>query len=165
MMSRSLRKASQTKSSFAWIKDTQETFETLKKHLSSTPILAFPNVREPLFLYTNASLTAKGAVLAHVQEGKQRAFCYAFRAFSKFQTNYSATKGELLAFITFTLHFKHYLFGRKMDIVTDHCALQWLNNFKDPDALTARWLENLAAFVYEEQHRSGKTNSHANGLS
>ena len=112
MIARPLHKASDTRSSFTWTKETQEAFENLPKHLSSTPILALPDVTEPLILYTDASLTAMGAVLAQVQDGKERAVCYASKAFSKSQTKYSATKREFLA-ITFTRHFKHYLLGRK----------------------------------------------------
>ena len=135
-----LHKASETKSSFIWTEKTQEAFESLKKHLASTSTLAFPDVKEPSILYTDASLTAMGAVLAQVQDGKERAFCYASTAFLKAQTNYSATNRELLSIVTFTCHFKHYLLGRKFKIVTDHRALQWLLNFRDPDGLTTRWL-------------------------
>ena len=91
MIARPLHKASETKSSFTWTEQTQEAFESLKKHLSSTPILAFPGVKEPFILYTNVSLTALGAVLAQVQDAKERAICYASKAFSKYQTNYSGT--------------------------------------------------------------------------
>ena len=124
-----------------------------------------PDVKEPFILYTDASLTAMGAVLAKVQNGKERAICYASKAFSKSQTNYSATKRELSAIVTFTRHFNHYLLGRKIKIVIDHRALQWLHNFKDLDGLTARWLEKLAAFDYEVQHRPSKSIGHADGLS
>ena len=106
-----------------------------------------------------------GAVIAQVQEGKERVICYASNAFSKSQTNYSETKGKPLAIVNFTRHFKHYLLGRKFKIVTDFCALQWLQNFKDPDGLTARWLEKLAVFDYEVQHRRGKSIGPADGLS
>ena len=106
-----------------------------------------------------------GAVLSQVQDGKERAICYASKAFSKSQTNYSATKRELSSIVTFTRHFKHYLLGRKFKIVIDHRALQWLDNFKDPDGLTARWFEKLAAFDYEVQHRPSKNIGHADGLS
>ena len=106
-----------------------------------------------------------GAVLAQVQDGKERAICYASKSFSKSQTNYSATKRELLAIVTLTRYFKDYLLGRKFKIVTDHRALQLLHNFKDPDGLSARWLEKLAAFDYEVQHRPGKSIGHADGLS
>ena len=165
MIARPLHKASETKSSFSWTEETQEVFESLKQHLSSTPILAFTDVKEPFLVYTDASLTAMGAVLAQVQDGKERAFCYASKAFSKSQTNYSATNWELLAIVTFTRHFKHYLLERKFKIVTDHHALQWLHNFKYPDGLTALWLEKLAAFDYEVQHRPGKSTGHADGFS
>ena len=107
MIARPLHKASEIESSFTWTEETQEAFESLKKHLSPAPILAFPDVKEPFILYTDASLTAMGAVLSQVQDKKERAICYASKAFSKSQTNYSATKRELLAIVTFTRHFKH----------------------------------------------------------
>ena len=50
-------------------------------------------------------------------------------------------------------------------IVTDHSALQWLHSFKDPDGITARWLEKLAPFDYEVRHQPGKSIGHADGLS
>ena len=165
MMAQPLHKASETKSSFTWTEETQEAFESLEKHLSSTPILDFPYVKKPFILHTDASLTALGAVLAQVQDGKERAICYASEAFSESQTNYSATKQELLAIVNFTRHFKHYLLRREFKIVTDHRALQWLHNFRNPDGLTARWPEKLAAFDYEVQHRLGKSIGHADGLS
>ena len=165
MIPRPLHKASETKSSFTWTEETQEAFEILKKQLSSTPILASPGVKEPFILYTDASLTAMGAVLAQVQDGKERAICYASKAISRSQTNYSASKRELLAFVTFTRRFNHYLLGRKFKIVTDHRAMHWLYKFKDPDGLAARWLKKLAAFDYEVQHRAGKSIGHADGLS
>ena len=81
------------------------------------------------------------------------------------QTRYSATKRELLAVVNFTRHFRHYFLGTQFKIVTDHSALQWLHNFKDPDALIARWLEKLTAFKYEVVHCTGKSIGHADGLS
>ena len=38
-----------------------------------------------------------------------------------------------------------------------------VNNFKDPNGVTTSWLEKLAAFDYELQHRPGKSNGHADG--
>ena len=149
MIAQPLHEASGTMSSSTWTEETQESFESLEKKLSYTPILALPDVKRPFVLYTDAGLTAMGAVLAQVQDGKKRAICYACKAFSKSQTNYSATKRELLAILTFTRLFEHYLLGRKFKIDTDHRAMRWLHNFKDPDGLTARWLEKLATFDYE----------------
>ena len=155
----------ESKSTFQWTPGAQESFETLKAKLTSPPILAFPSMKEPFILYTDASMLAMGAVLAQKHNGQEKAICYASKALNKAQTRYSATKRELLAVVHFTRHFKHYLLGHKFTIVTDHRALQWLHNFKDPDALTARWLEKLAAFDYEIVHKPGKAIGHADGLS
>ena len=106
-----------------------------------------------------------GAVLAQAQNGKQRAIWYASKAFSKTRTRYSATKRELLSIVHFKRHFWHYLLGRKFTIITDHRVLQWLHNFKDTDGLTARWLEKLAVFDCEVQHKPGKSIGHADVLS
>ena len=79
MIARPLHKARETKSSFTWTEETQGTVESLKKHLSSTPILAFPDVKEPFILYTDASLTAMGAVLAQVPKCKRKRASYLLR--------------------------------------------------------------------------------------
>ena len=132
--------------------------------LTTTPILAFPMMNEPFIMYTDASLTDMGAILLQVKDGQERAVCYASKAFSKTQTRYSATKREMLAVLNFTRQFKKYLIGQKFTNITDHRALQWLHNFIDPDAVTARWLEKLAAIKYEVVRRHGKLICHANGL-
>ena len=156
-----MHKASETSTKFEWTPEAQDAFESLKLKLTSTPILVFPCLKEPFILYTDASQLAIGAVLAQVQGGKERAICYAARSLSKSQTKNSATRRELLALVTFTRHFRHYLLGQMFTIVTDHSALQWLHNFKNPDGITARWLEKLAPFDYEVRHRSGKSIGHA----
>ena len=122
-------------------------------------------MKEPFILFTDASQFAISAVFAQVQNGLERVICYASKSLNKAQGRYPTTKRELLAIVNYTRHFKHYLLGRRFKIITDHRALQWLHNFKDPDALTARWLEKLAAFDYDIEHRSGKSIGHADCMS
>ena len=152
-IARPLRKASETSAKFEWTREAQDAFESLKLKLTSTPILAFPCLKEPFILYTDASQFAIGAVLAQVQDDKERAICYASKSLSRSQTKYSATRRELLALVTFTRHFRHYLLGKKFTIVTDPSTLQWLQSFKDPDGITAIWLEKFATFDSEIRHR------------
>ena len=71
----------------------------------------------------------------------------------------------LLALVTFTRHFCHYLVGQKLILVTDQSAIHWLQSVKDPDGKTSRRLEKLESFDYEVRHRRGKSLSHADGLS
>ena len=149
---RPLHKVSETSKKFEWTSAAQDAFESLKLKLTSTSIPAFPCLKEPLILCTDASQFPMGAVLAQVQDGKVRAICYASKSLSKSQTKYSATRRELLALVIFTRHFRHYLLGQKFTIVTDHSAFQWLHSFKDPDGINARWLEKLRTFGYEVRH-------------
>ena len=160
-----MHKANETPTKFEWTPEAQDASESLKLKLTSSPILAFPCLKELFNLYTDASQFAMGAILAHVQNGKERAICYASKSLSKSQTKYSATRRELLALVTFTRHFRHYLLGQKITKVTDHSALQWLHSFKDPDGITARWLEKLASFDYEFRHQPSKSIGHGDGLS
>ena len=103
-----------------------------------------------------ASQFAMGAVLTQVQDGRERAISYASRTLSRSQSKFTPTRRELLALVTVTRHFRLYLLGRKITVSIDHSALQWLHNFKDPDGITTRWIEKLAAFDYEVRHRPGK---------
>ena len=105
------------------------------------------------------------AVLAQVQDGMEKAVCYASKALSMSHARYSATRRELLAILTFSRHFRLYLVVGKFTILTDHRALQWLHNFKGPDGINARWLEKLASFNYTVRHRPGTSIGHADGLS
>ena len=119
-----LRKIIEMSTKFEWTPGAKDSFESLKLKLTSTPILAFPCLKEPFIFYTDASQLARGAVLPQVQNGKERAICYASRSLLKSQTKYSATRRELLALATFTRHFRHYLLGQKFKIVIDHSTLQ-----------------------------------------
>ena len=141
---------------FHWNPEAQQAFEQQKDCLTSPPILAFPSMKEPFILYTDASHFAIVAVLAQVQNGLERVICHASKSFNKAQSCYSTTKREILAIVNYIRYFKHYLLGRRFKIITDHRALQWFHNFKNPDALTPRWHEKLGAFVYEIEYRSGK---------
>ena len=151
-IARPLHKAIEMSTKLEWTPEAQDAFESLKLKVTSTPKLVFLCLKEPFIFYTDAIQFALGAVLAQVQDGKEQATCYAFRSLSKSQKMYTATRRELLALVTFTRHFSQSLLGQKFTILTDHSALQWLNSFKDPDGITAKWLGKLAPFDYEVRH-------------
>jgi hypothetical protein len=53
---------------YMWSKDYEETFNTLKKLLTTSPVLAQPNIAKPFDVYCDASNTGFGCVL--MQEGR-----------------------------------------------------------------------------------------------
>lgn len=58
-----------------------------------------------------------------------------------------------------------HLYGRHFLIRSDHGALRWLCNFKNPEGQLARWLETLSAYDYVIEHRAGRVHSNADALS
>ena len=62
---------------FHWTPECQAAFERLKLLLTTSPITAFPDFNLPFRLYTDASTVGLGAILAQIQEGKERIICCA----------------------------------------------------------------------------------------
>jgi hypothetical protein len=48
---------------------------------------------------------------------------------------------------------------------SDHGALRWLLNFKNPEGQIARWFEILAAYDFEIEHRAGRSHANADAMS
>ena len=84
---------------------------------------------------------------------------------SRPERNYCVTHKELLAIIRAVKHFHPYLYGRKFLLRTDHAALRWLLNFRNPEGQLARWLQTLQQYKFDIQHRSGTKHTNADALS
>jgi hypothetical protein len=84
---------------------------------------------------------------------------------SKPEQNYCVTRRELLAIVKAVDYFHQYLYGRKFLIRTDHAALKWLLEMRNPEGQLARWLEKLQQYDFEIKHRPGKLHSNFDALS
>lgn len=123
----------------------------------SAPILGYPDVNGRTFvLDINTGSDAIGTVLSQIQDGNERVIAYDSRTLSTAERNYCVTRKHMQALVFFIKHFKQYLLGREFTLRTDHGSLVWLHKFKDPDGQIARWLQQLAAFMFNIQHRPGK---------
>lgn len=150
---------------YVWDDDCEGAFVTLKKKLTTAPVLAYPSRVGKFILDTDASDFGVGAVLSQEQGGLERVIAYFSRTLSKSERRYCVTRRELLAIILAAKHFHHYLFGTHFLIRTDHGALRWLLNFRNPEGQTARWIETLGTYDYEIQHRPGRVHGNADALS
>ncbi|KAG5265670.1 hypothetical protein AALO_G00245010 [Alosa alosa] len=65
--------------SIDWSPDCEKAFQDLKESLLRAPVLAYADFSLPFRLYNDASLHGLGAVLAQVQEGRERVIAYASR--------------------------------------------------------------------------------------
>eukprot|EP00731_Ephydatia_muelleri_P003764 Em0001g3764a len=148
-----------------WTADCTHAFLELKKRLVSTPVLVMPQFTQEFILDTNASGEGLGAVLSQVIEGEEKVVAYASKTLTRTERKYCATRREMLALVWATHHFRPYLYGHRFVLRTDHSALQWLHNFKEPEGQTARWLEQLAEYNYRVVHRPGRHHTNADSLS
>jgi len=161
-----LNRLSQKNAIFNWTDECHQAFAELKVRLTKPPILAYPDPKRRFILDTDASNLAMGAVLSQLDEqGQEVVVSYASKTLSKSQRNMGSTKKELLAVVTFTAYFRHYVRGAQFTLGTDHKALLWLHSFREVDGLLARWIERLAVFDYTIVHRPGKQHVNADALS
>lgn len=151
---------------FCWTADTEKAFHELKKKLTGSEVLAYPDINGTEFILdTDASHYAIGGVLSQVQNGKERVISYGSRSLTRAERNYCVTRKEMLAVVYFTKHFKHYLIGKPCIVRTDHGSLTWLQRFKEPDGQIHRWLQQLSQFDMKIMHRPGRKHGNADALS
>ena len=98
-----------------------------------------------------------------MQDGKVVA--YASRQLKPHEQNYPTHELELAA-IVFTLKiWRHYLYGEKCRIFTDHKSLKYLLTGKDLNFRQCRWLELFKEYDCIIDYHLGKENVVANALS
>ena len=133
--------------------------------MCSAPILQYPQLDQPFTLQTDASDAGLGAVLTQYDlQGKEHVISYASRALSDREKAYSATEKEALVAVFATDHFRPYLLGKKLTLVTDHRALCWLHSVQ-PKGRLARLLMDLQEYSFDVKHRPGLANGNADALS
>lgn len=159
-----LHRLTEKSEKFHWDENCQKSFEILKNALVTSPVLSYPKENGIFMLDTDASLVGLGAVLSQIQNGKETVIAYYSRTFSRPERSYCVTRRELLAIVSSLKNFHHYLYGRHFLVRTDHGALRWLLNFKNPEGQMARWFEELASYDFEIQHRAGKSHNNADAL-
>ena len=122
---------------FEWSEKCQASFEKLKAFLTEAPVLTQPTYGKEYVIFSDASLNGLGCVL--MQEGKVVA--YASRKLKLHEKNYPTHDLELAA-IVFTLKiWRHYLYGEKCFIYTDHKSLKYLPSQKELNLRQRRWME------------------------
>jgi hypothetical protein len=117
-----------------------KAFETLKKALTSAPIIQPPDWSLPFEIMCDASDYTVGAVLGQSKDKKHHAIAYASKTLSGPQLNYATTEKELLAVVFAIDKFRSYLVRAKLIVYTDHATLKYLLTKKDAKPRLIRWI-------------------------
>ena len=150
---------------FHWSDLCQEAFDKLKAILTKEPLLKYPDFEQPFNLTCDASNFAIGCILSQGPIGNDPPIAYASRTLNKAEQNYNTTEKELCAIVWGVKQYRPYLYGQKFNIITDHRALSWLFNVKDPGSRLIRWRLKLEEYEYEIHYKPGVNNTNADALS
>ncbi|GKA40728.1 putative nucleotidyltransferase, ribonuclease H [Tanacetum coccineum] len=156
-----MTKLTQKKVKF-FLGDKQEAaFQLLKQKLCSAPILALPEGSEDFIAYCDASKKGLGDVLMQ----REKVIAYASRQLKIHEKNYTTHDLELGAVVFALKIWRHYLYGTKCTVFTDHKSLQHILNQKELNMRQRRWLELLSDYDCEILYHLGKANVVADALS
>ncbi|GJR39766.1 hypothetical protein Tco_1215450 [Tanacetum coccineum] len=127
----------------------------------NAPILALPEGNEDFIAYCDASIKGLGAVLMQ----REKVIAYASRQLKLHEKNYTTHDLELGAVVFALKIWRHYLYGTKCTVFTDHKSLQHILDQKELNMRQRRWLELLSDYDCEIRYHPGKANVVADALS
>ncbi|GKA20883.1 putative reverse transcriptase domain-containing protein [Tanacetum coccineum] len=160
-IAKSLTVLTQKSKTFVWGEEQENAFQTLKGKLCDASVLALPDGLEDFMVYCDASRLGLGCVL--MQRGK--VIAYASRQLKIHEKNYTTHDLELGAVVFALKVWRHYLYGIKSVIYTDHKILQHIFSQKELNMRQRRWIELFSDYDCEIRYHPGKANVVADSLS
>ncbi|GJR57509.1 putative reverse transcriptase domain-containing protein [Tanacetum coccineum] len=156
-----LTELTQKNKKYIWGEDQESAFQLLKQKLCEAPILTLPEGNDDFVVYCDASLQGLGAVLMQ----REKVIAYASRQLKPHEENYTTHDLELGAVVFALKIWRHYLYGTKCTVFTDHKSLQHILDQKELNMRQRRCLELLVDYDCEISYHPGKANVVADALS
>ncbi|GKC26842.1 putative reverse transcriptase domain-containing protein [Tanacetum coccineum] len=160
-IAKSMTKITQKGVKFDWGDKQEAAFQLLKQKLCSAPILALPEGSEDFVVYCDTSHKGLGAVLMQ----QEKVISYASLQLKIHKKNYTIHDLELGSIVFSLKLWRHYLYGNKCTMFTDHKSLQHILNQKELNMRQRHWLELLSDYDCEIRYHPGKANVVADALS
>ncbi|GJT99991.1 putative reverse transcriptase domain-containing protein [Tanacetum coccineum] len=160
-IAKSMTKLTQKGIKFDWGEKEKNAFQLIKQKLCSAPILALPKGSEYFVVYCDASHKGLGAVLMQ----REKVIAYASQQLRVHEKNYTTHDLELGSVVFALKKWRHYLYGTRCTMFTDHKNLQHILDQKELNMRQRRWLELLSDYDCDIRYHLGKANVVANALS
>ncbi|GKG13109.1 putative reverse transcriptase domain-containing protein, partial [Tanacetum coccineum] len=142
MIAKSLTELTRKNKKYIWGEDQETTFQMLKQKLCEALILALPEGNDDFVVYCDASLQGLGAVLMQ----REKVITYASRQLKPHEKNYTTHDLELGAVVFALKIWRHYLYGTKCTVFTNHKSLQHILDQKELNMRQRRWFYLLADY-------------------
>ncbi|GJX79631.1 putative reverse transcriptase domain-containing protein [Tanacetum coccineum] len=133
----------------------------IPKKFCSAPILALPEGSGDFIVYYDASIKGLGDVLMQ----REKVIAYASGQLKIHEKNYTTHDSKLGAVVVALKIWRHYLYGTKCMVFTNHKSLQHILDQKELKMRQRRWLELLGDYDCEIRYHPGKANVVADALS
>ena len=143
---------------FKWTEAHQISFDKIKRAISKTVLLSFPNYSKKFTVYTDASKTQLGGVI--LQDNRPLAF-YS-RKLTSTQRRYTNSERELLSIVETLKEYKYMLLGQEIELFTDHKNLTY--DTPTTDRVT-RWRLLIEEYAPDIKYIKGCNNIVADALS
>ncbi|KAL0405890.1 UNVERIFIED_CONTAM: Transposon Tf2-12 polyprotein [Sesamum latifolium] len=145
---------------FQWTEQCQQSFDELKRRLTSTPILTLPSGSVDMWCIQMLLNRVRMCVNA-----ERKVIAYASRQLRPHESNYPTHDLELAAIVHALKIWRHYLYGEKFQIFTDHKSLKYILTQKELNLRQRRWIELLKDYDCTINFHPGKANVVADALS
>ncbi|GKD77234.1 putative reverse transcriptase domain-containing protein [Tanacetum coccineum] len=118
-IAKSLTELTQKNKKYIWGEDQESAFQLLKQKLCKAPIIALPERNSNFVVYYDVSHQGLGAVLMQ----REKVIAYASRQLKYNEENYTTYDLKLGAVVFPVKIWRHYLYGTKCTMFTDHKIL------------------------------------------
>nr|GEW19912.1 putative reverse transcriptase domain-containing protein [Tanacetum cinerariifolium] len=144
-IAKSMTKLTQKGIKFDWGEKEENTFQLINQKLYSAPILALPEGSEDFVVYCGASHKGLGDVLMQ----REKVIAYASRQLKIHEKNYTTHDLELRSVVFALKIWRHYLYGTKCTVFTDHKSIQHILDQKELNMRQRHSLELIEALKPE----------------
>ncbi|XP_038059124.1 uncharacterized protein LOC119730344 [Patiria miniata] len=131
-----------------WTESQELAFNSLKKHLTSRPILCLPDFERQFILRTDASDIGIGAMLLQEYDDTKQPVAFASKKLLPRERAYSAMERECLAIVWGIQKFQVFLDGKEFVLETDHQPLVYLQKAKLINSRIMRWALSLQPYKF-----------------
>lgn len=130
-----------------WDEKCQQAFDVIKDYLMNPPVLQPPKSGRHLIMYLAIEKGAIGAMLAQEDDGKvEHAVYYLSKKLLPYEANYSLVEKTCLAVIWATKKLRHYFQSYRVQTISEHDPLRYLQQTLLLTGKLTRWLVLLTEF-------------------
>ncbi|GJR08368.1 putative reverse transcriptase domain-containing protein [Tanacetum coccineum] len=180
-IAKSMTKLTQKGIKFDWGEKEENAFQLIKQKLCSAPIPALPEGSEDFVVYCDAShkglvpsdrviatdsvIATNSVIVATSGYVVPAAYDISRGRLKVHEKNYTTHDLELGSVVFALKIWRHYLYGTRCTVFTDHKSLQHILDQKELNMRQCLWLELLSDYDYDIPYHPGKANVVADALS